>query len=83
VVVRPTLSGFSAVLPGSFLRSYVGRQENSDEIRTFKVEIGFSYRINWRGVFMQKGWDYHRWAESFAKVLEQKTDSELFFSAIG
>jgi hypothetical protein len=83
VVVRPTFSGYSATLPGSFLRSYVGRQENRDEIRAFKVEIGFSYRINWRGVFMQKGWDYHRWAESFAKVLEQKTDGELFFSAIG
>lgn len=81
--IEPKFTAFHTNIPGPFLKYYIGYKEDTLNISPFVIKIRICYQMSWRGIFVKTGWNYHRWAESFCRVLEERVDEEHFFRSIG
>lgn len=83
ISVEPRFEGYNTLVPAAFLSRYVGIRENVEHVSVFDVGFSMKYQVSWRGLFLRKVLDYHRWAESFADQLEDNVSSDAFFQRIG
>jgi hypothetical protein len=86
--ISSEFDGYSANLPGGFEKSYLRLESEGDlqqgpSIHTYSVKLQLSVRFRPFVLLTSKGWEYHRWVDSFLEELQESFSFERFLSKIG
>ncbi|MBD7966646.1 hypothetical protein [Paenibacillus gallinarum] len=80
MVIKVKFSGMNTYIPPLFVSQYL--KQKSNDVKAYQVDVNINVKINYKGFFSLKGWEYFEWVDSFLDYIEEKMSRKTFFESI-